>query len=285
VAAIVLLGDLTNKQKKVNRWQVDNLPSQVKGQAYFEDYSRTGGSSNQSTGYYVDKPNKKHCTVEFIEVDREDRWTALNWSSTKDHWYIARPALITRNNQWGLGWWSLDNPQHPDYVNPEQFVETSKEPHLLIKAHLGAKEEILAGGLHHIATLQGTSPLSPQEPILPQIKEAIAQGISIPLDIMPAAAILPPLPEGPPTPPIPVATSAKGNTLSYVPMTGPQQPIQVAASGGQTIMVTAASNGGLKGTPPPPFEGDRNKSHAFLVTFGIFRFANQKNEAMSNPAT
>jgi len=272
--AIVLLGDLTNEQKKVNRWQVNNLPSHVKGQAYFKDYLRTGGSLNQSTGYYIDKPNKKHCTVEFIEVDGEDHWTALNWSSTKDYWYTARPALITRNNQWNLGWWSLDNPQHPNYVDTEQFTETSEGPHLLIKAHPGAEEEILAGGLHHIATLQGVSPLSPQEPILPQIKEAVAQGISIPLNIAPAAAVLPPLPKGPPTAPIPVATSTRGNTLSYVPMSGPQQPIQVAASRGQTIMVTAASNGGLKGTSPQPFKGNRNKSHVFLVAFGIFKFAN-----------
>jgi len=284
VAAIILLGDLTNARKRINRQQVNNLPSHVKGQAYFKDYSRTGGLSNQSTGYYIDKPNKKRCAVEFVEVDREDHWTALNWSSTKEHWYTARPAHIARNNQWGLGWWSLDNPQHPDYINPEQFVETSKGPHLPIEAHPGAEEEILAGGLHHIATLEGISPLSPQEPILPQIEEAIAQGISIPLDITPAAAILPPLPEGPPTAPIPVATLAKGNTLSYVPMSGPQQPIQVATSGGQTITVATPSNGGLKGTPPPPFEGDRNKSHAFLVAFGIFQFANRKNEAISNPA-
>jgi len=62
-----------------------------------------------------------------------------------------------------------------------------------------------------------------------------------------------------------------------------QAPI---SQGGQTITVAAALNrGGLKGTPSQPFEGDRNKSHAFLVAFGIFRFTNQKNEAMSNPAT
>jgi len=269
VAAIVLLGDLTNECKKVNRRQVDNLPSHVKGQAYFKDYSRTGGSLNKSTGYYIDKPNQKYCAVEFIEVNGEDHWTALHWNSVEEFWYTARPALIPRNNRWNLGWWSLDDPQHPDYVNPEQFTETSEGPHLPIEAHPGTHEEILAGGLHHIATLQGALPLSPQEPILPQIEEAIAQGISIPLDITPVAAVLPPLTQGPPTAPIPVATSAQGNTLSYVPMSG-SQPIQVAASRGQTITVTAASNGGLKGTPPQPFEGDRNKSHAFLVAFGIF---------------
>jgi len=284
VAAIVPLGDLTNKRKKVNRRQVDNLPSHVKGQAYFEDYSRTGGSLNKSTGYYIDRPNQKHCTVEFIEVDGEDYWTALHWNNIEEFWYTARPALIPRNNKWNIGWWSLDDPQHPNYIDPEQFAETSEGPHLPTEAHPGPHKEILTGGLHHIATLQGASPLSPQEPILPQIEEAIAQGISIPLDITPVAAVLPPFTQGPPIIPIPVATSAQGNTLSYVPMSG-SQPIQVAASGGQTITVTAASNGGLKGTPPQPFKGDRNKSHAFLVAFGIFRFANQKNKAMSNPAT
>jgi len=111
---------------------------------------------------------------------------------------------------------------------------------------------------------------------------------------MPAAAVLPPVSQrssgpsisrlGPPKVPITV-TAPGGSTLSYVPMSGPQQPTQVAASGGQTIMVATASNRGLKGTPPQPFEGDRNKSHAFLVAFGIFKFANRKNEAMSNPAT
>jgi len=55
---------------------------------------------------------------------------------------------------------------------------------------------------------------------------------------------------------------------------------------GQTITVAAAStNGGLKGTLPPHFSGDRDTSHNFLVNFGIFRFANRNNDAMSNPAT
>ena len=55
---------------------------------------------------------------------------------------------------------------------------------------------------------------------------------------------------------------------------------------GQTVTVAAIStNGGLKGTPPPHFSGDRDTSHNFLVNFGIFRFTNRNNEAMSNPAT
>jgi len=50
-------------------------------------------------------------------------------------------------------------------------------------------EEILAGGVHHIATLQGSHPFTEQEPILPQIEAAVYQGIDIPLNTTPAAAI------------------------------------------------------------------------------------------------
>ena len=167
MAAIVLLGELTDERKKVNRRQKDDLPSHVKGQVYFEDYSASKkGPFNTSTGYYIDRPQKKHCAVEFVEVDREDFWTSLHWSSTEEHWYTARPALIPRNNQWGLGWWSLDDPQHPDYVDPEEFTEaqTSAEgPHLPVEAYPGPEEEILAGGLHHVVALGGQSPFSPQE--------------------------------------------------------------------------------------------------------------------------
>ena len=248
MAAIVLLGELTDERKKVNRRQTDSLPDHVKGQAYFEDHSRTGGSSNQNTRYYVDGPTRKHVAVEFVKVDEEDCWTALHWSSTESHWYTARPALIPKNNPLGLGWWSLDDPQHPGYIDPEEFTEaqTSTEGvHLPIEAHPGPEEEILAGGLHHIVTLGGQSPLSPQEPILPQIIEAVAQGISIPVDIPPAAETLPP---------ITVATSGD-NTLQYIPFSQFEpmsQPAQASVSqGGQTITVAAASNGGgLKGTPP-----------------------------------
>jgi len=112
---------------------------------------------------------------------------------------------------------------------------------------------------------------SQQEPILPQIEAAVEGGLHIPLNIPPVA-----------TAPITVATLGS-NTLEYIPMS---QPAQASVSQGrQTITVAASTNGGLKGTPPAPFDGDRKKSHAFLVAFTIYYFANQKNKAMSNAAT
>jgi len=287
LASIEVPGGITAFPKHITRRQTDNLPNHVKGIAQFESHPNLQDQVNPETSYYAtrqvdDKAFK--VAVEFLRNHNKDCWIALSQDLTTGYWHAEAKEIIPRDNRL-LGWWNINDSQHPDFLGEGSSQQIIKETQ---------QEEILAGGLHHITTLEGTSPLSPQEPILSQIKEAVAQGISIPLDVTPAAAVLPPVPQrssgpsisrsGPPNVPITV-TAPGGSTLSYVPMSGPQQPIQVAASRGQTITVAVASNGGLKGTPPPPFEGDRNKSHAFLVIFGIFRFANRKNEAMSNPAT
>ena len=202
-------------------------------------------------------------------------------------WYSNSSRIVPKDNT-ALGLWSTDNSQHPDFFihHPEHTPSTSQT----------AKEETLAGGLHHIATLQGAIPFTPQEPILPQIEEAAAQGITITVDTAPATSVLPT--QQPETPVI--VASLGQNTLAYIPATmaiqggsgqgaGEAAPIYVvAATGGtgQTITVAAtATNGRLKGTLPPIFNGNRDKSHNFIVNFGIYRFANRNNNAMSNPAT
>ena len=141
-------------------------------------------------------------------------------------------------------------------------------------------------------------PFTPQEPILPQIEEAASQGITIAVDTALAASILPTQPD---VSNIPVIVTSSGpNTLAYIPANmatqgGSGQGTRGAAPGhvaaatggtGQTITVAAAStNGRLKGTPPPMFNGDRDKSHKFLVDFCIYKFTNRNNDVMSNPAT
>jgi len=55
------------------------------------------------------------------------------------------------------------------------------------------EEEVLAGGIHHIATLQGSNLFTEQSPILPQIESAVSQGFHIPLNTTPAAAVHPQL--------------------------------------------------------------------------------------------
>jgi hypothetical protein len=50
-------------------------------------------------------------------------------------------------------------------------------------------EEFLAGGVHHVVTLQGPqAQLSPTHLVLPAIEQAAAQGEEIPVDIEPIAS-------------------------------------------------------------------------------------------------
>jgi len=257
--AIQLARELSGEHLKVNRHQQDDLPEHVKGQVYFEDTSQS-----VNTGYYLNTPKKKHIVVEFIcTTEGEDYWTTLYWSGTSNYWYTAAEALIRKDSIF-VSWWKIEDPQHPQYTAPVDSPAEELE-------YTDPLEEVILGGLHHIATLQGSQSFIEQEPILPQIKAAVELGLHIPLDIPPVA-----------TEPITVATSGF-NTLDYIPML---QPVQASVSqSGQTITVATSTNGGLKGTPPAPFDGDRKKSHAFLIAFAIYHFTNRKNEAMSNPAT
>ena len=146
----------------------------------------------------------------------------------------------------GTGYWYITDPQHPDYVD------------------LGADspdtdEEVIAGGTHHVVTLQGSQPLSQTEPILPAIKAAAAEGASIPTDIPPIAS------------------------TSHAPtMSGTQIGTTTTGNAPQPINLINTGNA-LKGHPPAPFDGDRKKSKGFLLAFKLYQGLNRGNDAMSNP--
>jgi len=67
-----------------------------------------------------------------------------------------------------LGAWKETDPQHLHYIDPEHY-----SPTLHTAVEQSPHKEVLAGGIHHIATLQGTNLFTEQPPILPQIEAAI----------------------------------------------------------------------------------------------------------------
>ena len=146
----------------------------------------------------------------------------------------------------GTGYWYITDPQHPDYVDLEADSPDTDE-------------EVIAGGTHHVVTLQGNQPLSQTEPILPAIEAAAAEGASIPTDIPPIASISHALTMSGTQ----IGTTTAGNAL---------QPINVINTGNA-----------LKGHPPAPFNGDRKKSKGFLLVFKLYQGLNCRNNAMSNP--
>jgi len=163
-----------------------------------------------------------------------------------------------------VGTWKETDPQHPHYISPDHY-----SPTLHTATEQSPDEEILAGGIHHITTLQGSNPFTEQAPILPQIEEAVHQGIEIPLDITPAAA---------------VQTQLSIQTT----MAAQQEEINVATGqSGQEAqrinVITSPANGALKGNPPPIFNGDRSTTRKFINNFDLWKAINQHNDTMKKP--
>ena len=251
LAAVVLIRTL-DQDKRVHRRQQDDLPEHVKGEAYFEFY----GSGHRDTGYYINLPKKTHRAVEFIKVEDKDYWVKLLWKN--DQWITNQGGVLHTSK---LGSWRETDPQHPHYISAEHFSP------MLYTAIKQPEEEILAGGVYHIATLQGSHPFTEQTPILPQIVAAVHQGIPIPLDTTPAGAIQPQLS-------IQTTMAEQINTTIAGPEGQPQPNINV---------INHNTNGALKGNPPPIFDGDRSKSRNFLTTFYLWRLTNKHNDTMRKP--
>ena len=201
----------------------------VTKQAYFENQ----GQGNPDTRYYVDSKKKSHVPIKFVCTNDTDSWVELVYR--ENGWYTTQKGIIQAPLV--LSWWIKSDPQHPDHVDPEHFSPT-------LYTAIEQQEEILAGGIHHIATLQGTHLFEEQEPILPQIEAAVEQGIPIPLDTTPTAATQPQL---------------------FIRTNMAEQQEEINTTTGQANqevqrinVITNPAHGALKGNPPFVFDGDRS---------------------------
>ena len=255
MAGVGLIGELSNAKKTVHRRQSDDLPVHVKRHAYFEEHPLIEGRTKPRTGYYIDKPRHRKLPVEFVTEGDNDFWVELR-QNNNGTFYTNWKAKVPIDNNF-LGWWNPNDPQHPDYLGPEPQTAVTEQ-----LEYFDPQEEVLAGGIYHIATLQGIQPLSPQEPILPLIKRTVSQGTSIPVNIPPATATLPVMTDQ--TAEVNTATGAAANTPN----------INVIAS---------SANGALKGNPPFIFDRNRQTSKKFLMAFQLWRMINKNNDTMKRP--
>ena len=281
--AIRIVGHLDTTPKPVARRQQDDLPDWLKGTVTFSlTHSRFSGQPNKHTGYYITRGNRQ-IAVELLEVDNQIHWYELTYDTLWDHYEVDETDRLEIDNP-AVGYFDIDDPRHVDYV---PATETFHKP----------EEEFLAGGIHHVATLQGPqSQLSPTHPVLPVIEQAAAQGEEIPVDIAPialtsAVVIQNPVPPPPVViqpPPMAQPANIQGNILGQLQQQAAgqqaaparQQQQQAALAGqqqaqpvaGQPVQINA--NGALKGNPPAVFNGDCTKSSGFLVAFKLFKAAN-----------
>ena len=168
-------------KKTVHRRQTDDLPTHVKRYAYFEEHPLIKGRTNPQTGYYINKPKHRKTPVEFVTEGDNNFWVELRQNNDGTFYTNWKSKVPKDNNH--LSWWSPNNLQHPDYLGPEPQTAVTEQ-----LEYFDLQEEILAGGIHHVATLQGSTPFSPQEPILPQIERTASQRHQYPCQYPPSSS-------------------------------------------------------------------------------------------------
>jgi hypothetical protein len=187
--------------------------------------------------------------VEFITNTRtgENNWYCLIPRNTEQGVvYITTQELLLGANH-RLGWWDKYNSRHPDHGRP--LTQTTPI------------EEALAGGLFHIATTSGTTPLIVEGPTgtLQTIIATAAQGQTIPTEGIPTEATM----EG-------INTTVMGNP-------------QIQTTTNTTI--DEGEKGALYGSPPPIFDGDKTKTEAFSLAVKAWQMVNWRKAVMRNPYT
>ena len=131
---------------EVPRRKQNDLPKHVKGQAWF--HTSPPGQEQALTGYYVGQTPNDYA-VEFLRVRGQDRWYILTGHKTTPVYFLtSSEERLDIDNKWNLGWWNINDPAHPEYIE-QSGTATS-----------GPVEEYLVGGLHHIATLKEKQPLN-----------------------------------------------------------------------------------------------------------------------------
>jgi hypothetical protein len=148
-------------------------------------------------GYVTTRRNNEtshesNFAIEFLKNldDNKDNWYLIDQPAGTRDWYTDLTRKVERHQD-SLGWWNITDSQHPNFVDQPgpssqsafdqptlapapQITRTTSEPH----------EEFIAGALHHIATLQGTHPLTTKT-LYPETTEVIVlaatQGTSIPV--------------------------------------------------------------------------------------------------------
>jgi len=244
------LPDNDQDATRIKRRPIDNLPDHVKRNVDLEPEDECGAEWSTKQKGYIAKlqidtnPNVLHeQPVEFIhnKATGTDNWYLLVPRDTEQgtQYYTNEFGQIVQGRTGGLGWWDQFDPEHPEHLSRGKG-----------KAKATPDKEIIAGGTHHIVTLQGTHPLTPEQPpiLLEAISGSASQGETIQMYFPPTIV---------------------GMASSQQPQT-PQTQANVTITPAQgSNMQRNGEGGSLMGNTPPIFYGDRARAQEFLNTITI----------------
>jgi hypothetical protein len=217
----------------IQRRLVNNLPAHVKGSATW--LTQPG----RAPGYYATAENNKLEPVELLN----NEWYHLGYIQRS---FGTRTGLRLERGTWGLGYWHLTDPQHPDFTAPSCTASCTGFCYNPSGFSSGSSGSSTASA-HTAKSVESIhEPNSPAIPA-PTLSLAAASVSFRPITVDP--------PENPPT------------TMSV----------------NATTTTGSAPTNGLKGTAPAIFNGDRVRSEAFWNEFRHYCLLNRNNKSISIP--
>ena len=228
----------------INRRATDDLPTHVKGTAYWLNHETRPG------GYYYAEPNQEPVPVEFIN----DTWYILHFSRTERIFGTRESYRVDPNDQnVGLGRWLPNDPAHPDNQHtPIVQISTTnltgyREPSPSFSESEPENHQPETWG-------PAVEPLDEVTPIPGPLDDALAATLD------PVVSLQGSLPLDPP----------QQNTMSVnVTTTAPA--------------MNPPSNGGMWGVPPTIFDGNRSHAEDFWGQLRRFKMVNRNHDAMKVP--
>jgi hypothetical protein len=236
VASLQIAFAPNNQATPVTRRTHDDLPAHVKGTVEWNRHNR---------GYYIPQHLTSNNALEPVEFIN-NRWYELRYDASARTFYTQENLSIPVQNVYGIGFWNVTDPQHPEYQPPSRTPSRTSF-------------RFTPGAFDNSDSSEGSDTVSAHSAVSVQSTHS-------------------PVTE---TPVIRSITSAFGPLNVNTPTETPDVTMSANVT---TIAPThAPSTNGLKGTAPAVFTGDRSRSESFWNEFRRYRLLNRNNDSISIP--
>jgi hypothetical protein len=224
-----------NQATPITRRTHDDLPAHVKGTVEW---------NRPNHGYYIPQHLTSNNSLEPIEFIN-NHWYELRYDASARTFYTQENLVIPVQNIFGIGYWNVTDPQHPEY---QPISRTPSRTSF----------RFTPGAFDNSDSSEGSDTVSAHSAVSVQSTHS-------------------PVTE---TPVIRSITSTFGPLNVNTPTETPD--VDMSANVTTVAPVHTPSNG-LKGTAPAVFAGDRSRSESFWNEFRRYRLLNRNNESISIP--
>ena len=236
----------------------DNLSQHVKGIAQWYP------EAQPAAGYYI--PKKYSSTKEFKPLKFiNNQWFGLfKHESSTTHLCTWANTAIPINNQFGLGYWDITEPQHPHYTS-NLHTPIAIDPPKTSSSSSSDTSTV------HAATT--AIPPTPAHYNTPTPRLSIASTSTAPTSQVTSTA--------PISQPMHMSTSTTGTGSQSGG--GGRGGGSGGSRGGGTGTAPTTSNGGMWGVPPVVFDGMCTLADKFWAQFRWYKMVNHTHDSITKP--